>query len=571
MRNCCVVALLLPSLLPAQAVPTTTSDQKCALSGHVTAAGTSEPLNKATVHLQAASAAHSYVAVSNPDGSFQMLNVNPGSYRLWADHDRFLSAGYGTHFENRFGSVLTLKAGQQLTNLDIVLRPQAVIAGKVVDEDGDPTTADAVQVFAQRWVDGKLSYQMQSSEQIDDRGQFRIADLAPGKYVLCAQARAPETEEIQSGGKPNIGPVTTFYPSATNLEDATLIEVHSGQELEGIEIRMRSMRTFHVRGKVTGTLPQGVNREALEVVVAPQLTNGMYFAGGRSVSKTGAFDIAGVGPGTYQILVFAFTRGAGPAAIAQAPVSVAATDINGLNLAIIPPGTVRGRVSVEGTATRGSDQWNSANINVSLSGANRSISFGPAHNASADANGAFTINDIDAGSYKLHVSGAPNSTYLKSVVLNAQEVTGKMIDLSEGGSNELDLVFRYGAADVSGTVQFAQSGGATQEASAANAASSATVVLVPDDSERSESGMKFSELDQNATFHISGVTPGSYHVYAFEDIDEDLLKNPAVVKAISDKGSGLEIQENDSKQIQLSAIPAGDIRQILMRLGLDQE
>jgi hypothetical protein len=572
MRNSCLVALFLPSLLLAQGNASAPSDQKCVLSGRATAGGTGQPLNKATVQLQGNSQTHTYTAVSNPDGSFQFLNIEPGSYRLWAEHDGFLSTSYGARGGRPGGgTVLNLKPGQQLTSLDIALTPQGVIAGKIIDDDGEPATSDGIQVLAQTWVDGKQTYQMRSSDQPDDRGEFRVAKLAPGKYILCAQIRPDQADEIQSGGGPVVGPVTTYYPSAISIEEATPIDVRSGQEIDAIEIRMRSMRTFHVRGKLAGTLPQGMDREQLQVVIEPQITSYMFFNGESNISKTGAFDISGVGPGTYEVRIFAFLEENGPTTIAMAPVTVGSADVNGLTLNVIPPGTLHGKVTVEGTGPQGGEQWNASNVRVWLGATNTGGAFGPQSQASAESDGTFTVEDIAAGSYKLHVSGNPNTMYLKSVLLNAQDVTGRTLDLSQGGSGELELVFRYGAAELSGTVQSPESNATAQNGSTASTAASANVVLIPDDENSSASGMKFAESDQNSSFHIKGIAPGAYHIYAFEQAPRELLQVPALIKALSDKGTEVEVKEKDSKQVQLPVVSAEDMRQLLTRLGLEAE
>ncbi len=46
---------------------------------------------------------------------------------------------------------------------------------------------------------------------------------------------------------------------------------------------------------------------------------------------------------------------------------------------------------------------------------------------------------------------APDGAYLKSVRFGQQEMLGKEIDLSQGASGELEITFRYGAAEVDGT------------------------------------------------------------------------------------------------------------------------
>jgi hypothetical protein len=45
--------------------------------------------------------------------------------------------------------LLTLKPGQELTDLVFRMRPGAVITGKIMDAEGDPILKASVQVFRQ--------------------------------------------------------------------------------------------------------------------------------------------------------------------------------------------------------------------------------------------------------------------------------------------------------------------------------------------------------------------------------------------------------------------------------------
>lgn len=569
MRNSWLVTLLAPSLLFAQATPTS-SDQKCTVSGRATSAADGAPLNKATLHLapnyRGSQSFERYMAVSNPDGSFQFLNLDPGSYRLSAERNGFVRGTYGAARPGQSGTLITLTPGQQLTGIKVALAPQAVISGKLVDEDGDPTTADGIEVLHQTWVDGKLTYHMQSVGQADDHGFFRASELPAGKYILCAQIEPQRNNEIPSGGKPPVAPVTTCYPSTTSIADATPIDVQSGQELDGIEIRVRSMRTFHVRGKITGTLPAGTDREQMELTLAPEDTGFTFFGGRDPIAKNGSFDIANVGPGSYQLTLLNDSD----VQLAALSVAVSSADVNGLVLNVIPPGQLHGTVRVEGTPPSGSDQWTPDRVNVSFFNQNRSGRFGPPAQASAKADGTITIDDVSAGKYRVNVWGTPSGGYLAALRFNNQELSGKLVDLSQGVSGELEVVFRYGAAEIDGTIEASQN--STSETGASGSAPpSASVALVPDNESTALDGVKFGSTDQNGSFSFKGVAPGQYHVYALEQAAPGSLQNPAVVKAISGKGAEVEVKENDKKQVQVSVISEAEFRQVLSGLGIDEE
>ena len=80
-----------------------------------------------------------------------------------------------------------------------------------------------------------------------------IAGLMPGRYFLMVnynrpepgllQPRAPGAEADQSYG-------SLFYPGVSELGQSTPVAVEAGQELRGMDFRMRRVSTFRIRGKV---------------------------------------------------------------------------------------------------------------------------------------------------------------------------------------------------------------------------------------------------------------------------------------------------------------------------------
>ena len=67
-------------------------------------------------------------AETGRDGRFRLSNLRPGPYRIVASHDDFAPAE---------SERLPLRAGAARNDIDLVLRPGAELAGRVVDERGD--------------------------------------------------------------------------------------------------------------------------------------------------------------------------------------------------------------------------------------------------------------------------------------------------------------------------------------------------------------------------------------------------------------------------------------------------
>ncbi len=590
-----LAALLCPLSLLAQTGQQPTADagntqpeQRCILEGRVTNSLTGEPLKKVAVHLARRGAAaggvmgampsgpQGYAASSEADGSFRFENIEPGDYMLSGQRTGFLNTNYGAKSPFQQGTVLTLRAGQQMKGVSLTLIPQAVITGKVIDSDGDPVENARIQVLAQTWMRGKQRYMPRNGGGTNDLGEFRMANLSPGKYYLYAEKMnygARFNDMPTAPGKPDVRPVRTFYPGAPNLESATPVEIRAGQDLPGIDIRLNTAQTYHIRGKIAGGLSES-DSERANVSLTPrddEFPNFMFDGRANVNRKNQSFDISGVAPGSYYLNLM--TMAGQLRSLSRQPVDVGAADVNDVILAVVPPGSLHGQVRIEGTPQAGADAASVTNIHVNLSSTESGAMFGPNPNKPASADGSFTLDNVSPGKYYLNAN-APSGTYLKSVRFGSQEILGKELDFSGGGSGELEVVFRYGAAEVDGTVQAAQSAtpsGNSSEGQAPAAAPTASIVLVPRVLNADGSGMRFANANQNGTFTMKQLPPGTYQAYAFEEISMDQMQNPDVLKQLESRATEIEVNENDKKQIQLSVISASDLQQVFARLGIDAQ
>jgi Carboxypeptidase regulatory-like domain len=542
------------------------------LGGHVTNAQTGDALKKVTIRLIArnsaagatgafrgpGSAGQGYTTVSAADGSFQVEGIEPGQYMLSAQKGGFLPFNYGAKGPTQMGTLLTLSPGQQLSGLSLTLSPQALVSGKVVDSDGDPVEGGMVQALAQTWMRGKQRYMPRGGGQINDLGEFRVANLSPGKYYFCVQPfpgnRMGGPELTQSVDKPDIRPVRTCFPSATSLANATPIELKAGQDALGTNIQMQEVQTFHVRGKVVGTLPAGVNeRGALNL--SPREEAAMFFFNGQSNLKPdGSFDLAGVAPGPYVLHLF-MAAGAFRLLGTQ-NVDVGSGDVNGVEIAVVAPGTLHGRVRIEGNVA-GNAPVGLTTVPLTLFPAEMTGMMGQVPQAKAEADGAFSLENVLSGKYFVQTN-APQGTYLASVAYGSSDILGKELDLSGGVGGEVNVIFRYGAAEVSGSIKPPQENG-----SAPQSAPSGQILLVPDKLNADGSGVHFASTDTSGSFNVKQVPPGHYQAYALEQIETGEWQNPEFLKALESKATDVQVKENDKLQIQLPLISSEDLRQIV--------
>ena len=547
----------------------TPPEKRCVLAGHVVNALTGEPVKKAEISLRTQNGGNAgmsfspisrqgYSTTSEADGTFRMEGIEPGNYNLTGIKAGFLHTNYGAKKPSQAGTVLSLSPGQQMTDVSFGLYPQAVITGKVVDSDGDPVTGGMVQAVRQTWMRGKLRYMPHGVGQVNDVGEYRIANLSPGKYYLSVQqppmGRMGTQGANPAPGKPDTRLVRTYYPGATTPDNATTVEVKAGQDLTGMDIRMQSAQTYHIRGKVAGSLPEGST-----ISVSPRGDQWFPFFGGHdNVKPDGTFDIAGVAPGSYILNYFVLSgniRSAG-----HQNVDVGEGDVDGVTLAVSAPGSLRGTVRVEGAPQAGTAQVDASNIHISLMPSEMGGMMGPMPNAKAAKDGSFTLDNISPGKYYVQAN-APKGTYLKSVRYGSADVTGKELDLSSGAGGEIEVVYRYGPGEVDGTVQQPQN-------SAAQSAVTAQILLVPNTLNADGSGVRFGSTNTNGGFTMAEVPPGHYRAYALEEMNSEDTGNPEVLKQLEQKATEVEVKENEKKQIQLPLISSDDCQQLLARAGI---
>lgn len=577
---CLAIALAGQTSPPA---PSTPADQKCTLEGKVTNSLTSELVKKATVHLfknekdryfGPGSNAQGFTATSQSDGTFRFEGLEPGEYRLSGERSGYVNTFYGSKGGLGSGTTLVFQAAQHMADITLALIPQAVVSGKVLDDEGDPVGQINVQLLSRSWMRGKERYFPAGGQgNANDQGEFRISNVSPGKYYLVAKKNGQMmagAEEAATPGKPDIRPVTTYYPAALDRQGAAPIEVKAGQELTGMDIRMRTSPTFHVRGKITGSLPESGLEHTNLYISQEDDSMGFSFGPSSNIAKDGSFNLPGVAPGSYVLMVVSMSGTF--RMLARQPVVVENADVKDVVVSLVPQPTIKGQIRVEGKPPANAPAPNLQSVQVALLGQDM-VMFGGFGSPKAD--GTFSLENQSPGKYSLMVTRPPEGTYLKSARFGQQDVLGKEIDLTSGAGGELDLVFSYGVGEVSGTLQLPEpdpaAGPADPTAKKTAAAPTAMLILVPEPPRPDGSGPEYATPDQNGAFVFKSVSPGRYHAYALETGNSLTLSNPQVLDALSGKGTDVEVKENDKKQIQLKTVPADDFRQILARLGIDQQ
>jgi hypothetical protein len=179
-----------------------------------------------------------YRDVTASDGSFHIAGVQQGAYRYSVEKEGF-ELPPGPEFPA--APPMTQINGKDAVQVVFEMTAWTTLRGRVVGEDGKP----AAQVSAQ--IRGALPLRGDNEIRTAADGSFQFNLLPPGEYRLVARPKPANSEPVQGV---RMEAVATYYSSALDPEQAQTIAIRGIGEESGIEIRLRRVPVFHVRGVV---------------------------------------------------------------------------------------------------------------------------------------------------------------------------------------------------------------------------------------------------------------------------------------------------------------------------------
>src|SRR5678816_1249330 len=321
-------------------------------------------------------------AVSDRDGRFTISNVPAGMQTVRVQLDGYFGPELGGVYPPFVALPVTVTANQT-SNVKASLVLGGSIAGRVVDTAGKPLTEAPVQILGFGYQNGVRLLEPTDLKQTDDRGEYRFYRLAPGEYYIAASPRTA------LGGAPgNAGAagqevqVPTFYPNVTDASAAARVTLRSGDDLNGINIQMRTAPGVKVSGRVTSSVTPGPSTGARGeprpggVILVPSDNKGLLTLDRPGAiplgSDGGPFEFPNVAPGIYDLIArISVTRGGGwgpqappefatgPWAFGRASVDTRSGSLDNVAIVVRSGVDVKGRVLLDGAPTR-------ANVRVTL-------------------------------------------------------------------------------------------------------------------------------------------------------------------------------------------------------------
>ena len=520
-----------------------------AISGVVIDESTGAALADAVVYLSAASRAIGVQPRQFTDakGRFAFTGLPPGTnYAVSASKTGYLTGGYS--LESLAGArngLIALEEGEWISTVRVLLTRTGAISGTVMDESGEPLVGVSVRLIARIAVQGQPRLASGPMTTTDDRGAYRFSGLAPGRYLVAVpstQATVPASASFGNrdtpvpaidstpssrlvlgraplpppprDGTPLAYPYT-FAPGTAVLAQAGVIELRSGDDRTGADVRLEPVPTGRVSGTVEGPAeawagaPRPETQTPRVLLTLRLLADGLEGLGHGSETATalvgadGRFEFLNVPAGTYTLDApinmseFALMDGArsalptraapppgiggwsmnssdfpgappgvrritvdfrnsAPSFVARTTVAVRAGDTTSVTLQLRPLGRMTARIVVDPDSPKPAEGPPPVLPGLVLDPANGDPTSGNPSSEFDSKTGRdrVTINGLQAVPYVLRIAGAGGGWTIKTAMWRGRDYTDEPFD--GAAAQEFDdvvVTVTRAAPTVSGTVR----------------------------------------------------------------------------------------------------------------------
>jgi len=492
------------------------------LAGSVVNSVTGEPVRRAVVELRGPQR----FAFTDANGQFEFENLPAGQAGL-----RVRKPGFFEEREAGQGSLPeTTRIGPEATPVVLKLVPEGIIYGRAQDGAGDPIEHLPIKVIAAVIYRGRKHWMERQMTLTDDAGEFRLANLVPGSYYLQAGPIWDFDNPHGIEGRDQSFPAV-FYPAASDLGGAALIELSAGQQVN-TNLILSPAPLYKISGRIIGGLAgQGVNFEFFDA-----LGNSIGFPvteqpGGRFESKAPA--------GSYTLEANTF-GGRGKQLVANLSLN-ATSDLSGLKLVLGPvpliPVMVRTDETHPSPVSLGSRGTPVPSVHLSQAGV--LVGGREFWDSSSPESSSHVLENVLPGTYSVEVSlGRGGSWYVQSVESGGMDLLRENLSIVSGASiPPIEIVVRDDAASLRGQV-------------AGEGRAGGMVVAVP---EGAPLRARSATVSMQGEFLLPNLAPGSYRVLALDRRDIEYT-NPEVLDRFIAQASQVDLQANDEHTLNLELI-----------------
>ncbi|HZI55752.1 MAG TPA: carboxypeptidase-like regulatory domain-containing protein [Verrucomicrobiae bacterium] len=550
------IALVLAAALTASAQDQQPADPQTAIiEGSVLNIQNSRTIPRAVVNLRRVrNGQQSRSTRADGNGHFMFTNVDPGTYLLAAERQGFFSDDRKRDYQ----PMVEVSAGQHVKNMPVRLMPSAVVAGEILDEFNDPVQDVEVRALAVRVRLGQMYLTQAGKMTTDDRGQYRIAGLHPGKYYLVAEYRhgsaATEAirtqlaEQLVAATQANAkrGPNATllvpselpdaaftypplFYPETNDFQQAQTLALNPGDEFAA-NFLLFSAPVVSIRGRVTnGMTGASAGTASVFAFWTPYMEGDGIPA--QVSPDDGAFEVRGLSPGTYTLRATATDNGV--SYTGEQTVEVGNLGAQNVQISVLSDFAAAGHVTITGPQR---NPMGRVVIEFAGEGLMPRV-----FTSARTPEYKFDAQLRPERRYRAVIRNLQDDYYLKSVALSGHNVPPDNIVVN-GTRGDIELVLSPSGAQIEGSL-FDSKDQPTR----------GSVLLVPDVPEPGPPDLyRRTSADSKGKFSFRGIAPGSYRLVTMESVNLDSeINTPDFARTIGNRGQGLIVDESGKYTVSL--------------------
>ncbi|MDQ6704911.1 MAG: carboxypeptidase-like regulatory domain-containing protein [Acidobacteriota bacterium] len=514
------------------------------IGGTVIDRDTNTPVRRAVITLSTVETRpQDAVAWTDSQGRFAFGYLSAGRYQLRAQKDGYQMAALGADTPHRPPETIALANGENRSGIVFQLHHPASITGIVVDEEGDPVSGANVQVMAPGYERRKRKLRPMGNAQADARGRYRLHNLAAGRYAVMTVSNflpvVKAQPEVAAGTiQQQYSYAPQYYPAAERGDSAALLTLKPGQEIGGIDFHLNARPSIMLSGKVVFPEEPPPNTQVQISFTEEDSGPGIQTMTGTG-SQNPVFRMDRLAQGSYLVVAQASANGTQYRGVQH--VTLAGTSAPEITIPLEAGVELTGKVTVEGPAA--APQHPSF---VALSPGDNLPWRSQPPRTNIEKDGTFKLPSVPPGVWDIDAGPIPPGGYIKSMRLGDRDVLTEEMIIQSGMKDRLIIRISTQGAMVEGDV--VQGDGP---------AAAVPVLLLPDGKYRNV--LSFSRLvasDQKGHFEMKGVTPGTYKLYAFEELDRNSIEDPENLKAYEQLGVSLQLKEGSNSPQKLTVIHA---------------
>lgn len=523
------------------------------IRGVVLDASTGDPLPEAEVSARAG-AGKSVQTTTDPQGKFTLSDVPMGKVTVYVSTRSNGVPGFGPETTK----LVTLGAGQEVSGLTFRLANHGEISGRVLDENKEPVPGITVFLVAPEYRYGVLRHAYASGATTNDRGEYHVARVSPGRsYVLMAAKRTTKLDAISDApADPKLrkrAAIPTFYPNSPALDGAMPISLRPSEKREGVDIRLLRAPSLCLEA----TLDNGLGPAALRFELEETETHngssgngGVYFmTPNGTAGPDGKIRICELHAGQYKLTA------SGPPASPDGPpfygsttVIIGKEDVRNVRVPGMAAAPLAGEVVWDGAAP---EKTYTQKLAIDLNAPTRSYrSFGNKNEERflrVEIPGVFSFPFILMDEYEVRVTGVPQGLYVKDILYGTASVKNDVLHVGSGAANTgLKIVLGQDGGSV--TAKIADKDG--------NPVGDQNLILMPQTSASEgqlAASLVFGQTDQRGVYQSGTIPPGKYFALATSMVVDRTPEMIRQLLAMRNRATEIDLAPGASVQVALTA------------------